>query len=287
MTIQESQNGLSMGYNEGPSRLPEDVIVNLTEGKQLPVSRKPFLYHAAFIADVLDFVVWNEVGPFANPAFRENTRQFIETFKPKGRTLVSPRVPNRLFWGEYHPSFMKVEEIPPPDFRRKRIFFHGRFNGVPHPGYLETLLLLKKMAMDSNQQAELWIGVESDSLSINEGQVLFADPMFRASLFWATGLIDKLILLETSGKDEYKLDTYWDNLYAIDLEGLNPDIIFMLNDEKFERKFSQTSVRSAILTEQDLGNELMMHQTDLKEGRISVEEVRRRWGRLRELLKEI
>ena len=141
--------------------------------------------------------------------------------------------------------------------------------------------------MDSNQQAELWIGVESDSLSINEGQVLFADPMFRASLFWATGLIDKLILLETSGKDEYKLDTYWDNLYAIDLEGLNPDIIFMLNDEKFERKFSQTSVRSAILTEQDLGNELMMHQTDLKEGRISVEEVRRRWGRLRELLKEI
>ena len=61
----------------------------------------------------------------------------------------------------------------------------------------------------------------------------------------------------------------------------------MLNDEQFERKFSQTSVRSAILTEQDLGNELMMHQTDLKEGRISVEEVRRRWGRLRELLKEI
>jgi len=57
MTIWESQYGLSMGYSEGPSRLPEDVIKNLTEGKQLPVSRKPFLYNQAFIADVLGFVV--------------------------------------------------------------------------------------------------------------------------------------------------------------------------------------------------------------------------------------
>jgi|SRR3972149_8698167 len=281
MIIEGEIDGLSENPNVSFLKLPEDVCKNLATGEQLTVSNRPFFYHEAFLEQVLNHVIENRQGPFSSEAFRENARQFLQTFKLVKRPIVYPPKPSRLFWGYYDPSFMRVEEIPPPDFKKQRVFVHGRFNGVPHPGYLETLTLLR----DMNRKAEIWLGIDSDVLTINMGQVPFMDPMFRASFFRKTNLVDKFIFLESPASNTER-DSYWDGIYAIDLEGLNPDVIFMLEDEKFETKFAQTSVRSAIITEHDLGNELLMHQTDLKEGRISSEEVKRRWDKLRELLQK-
>lgn len=267
--------------------LPPEVRANLRYGEPLQASATLYLYPDDWISAVFGYVL-SPQSMYKSQAFRENIRQYIKTFQlhdwlPVIRKKISQEDITPLFErGFKSDSFISHHDIEPPE--KNRIFMHGRFNGPLHPAILETVLLIKQEFPDH----EFYVGIDHDESSIEQGQALFMDVQFRATLLYRTGLFDKIVLLEPPGKGytAEERDDWWEDFYAISGR-LDPHRVVSSENVWVDRhRAEQISTRTKLLFPDSLTREVDsgMHQSLLRSGAISIEEVRHGWEVVRRLL---
>lgn len=271
--------------------LPKEVTDNLTKGTPITTNTdqfgelKPYFYGDDFVSAVAGYVL-GEQTLYSSEQFRYNALQFIKTFGlPEDLYVPVPSHEVSMYRRQVlSPNFYTVDTIPEHG-RKARIFWQGRFNGFPHPGVLETLIILKNMLPNR----EIWCGVDTDTSSFEKGQELFMDPFFRASALKATGLIDYFLLISpphNGNTDE--VDEFWGNLYAVDAGGLSPDYVVALNDELIDSQKMQASRHHmSILYPEELHQVGNIHQTTLKNGTYPMTYLRNDWNIIREELADL
>lgn len=273
--------------------LPPEVRNNLQKG--IPIRSNlingklvPYLYPDDWISAVSGYCL-SKQSLHSSEAFRENIQQFLQTFHlPNQLPVIRKRIPNDNYLSLYKRGvegnmFINTDDIEPPN--KKRIFMHGRFNGFPQPAILETVLLVKKMFPD----CEFYLGIDHDASSEELGQASFMDIQFRASLLARTGLFDKIILLEPPGNDysQRDRDSWWDLLYSIS-GYLDPAVIVYGKERINKGVLQQVSVRTEVIFPGNLSRHVRvgMHQSTIKSGATSVEEVKHGWDVIRRLLSD-
>lgn len=266
----------------GPLLISTEIRENLIKG--LPIQSNlrngrltPYLYPDNMIGAVTGYCL-SQKTLYSSDSFRENIRQYFQTFRlpdnlpiTQKKTSHKDRVP-LIRKGFTSKKFVDLEDVEPPD-EKLRILMHGRFNGFPPPAVLETVLLMKKEL----PEYEFYLGIDDDTSSIKLSQTPFMDVQFRASLLARMGLFDKIILL--------KPDYFWDDLYAKGSRLDSHVIICSANEKIDEKRWQEIPTRTAIIVAEEMSREIRgMHQTTIKSGATSVEEVRRGWEVVRRLL---
>ncbi|MCA9379008.1 hypothetical protein KC640_01135 [Candidatus Dojkabacteria bacterium] len=249
--------------------IDEKLRINLASGT--PIDFNPQAEHFCYsVEEALLFLNYildsDELLPiYATEAFRQNIRYYLETFIIPG---LWRRQQQTRFEFVTPASEREAADLPPC------ILMHGRFNGVPHSGYISSLLYAKRLYPG----LPVTLAVETDEYSmVAEGQYPFASVMMRASLLWLTGLIDRLAIIQspTSGADE-RAD-YWNLTYGIDTGIFNPRVILAGGEEDAERKWQGAPLRRDIhiLDTREIGANV--HMTDLREGLLTAGEVVAHW----------
>lgn len=261
--------------------LPPEVRTNLREGEPLHSNLIdgrliPYLYSDDWISAVFGHSL-SPLSMYKSEAFKENMRQYMKTYHlDEWLPVVRRKIPQEEIIPLYErgfksDSFVSLYDVEPSE--KKRIFMHGRFNGPLHPAIIETVLRIKKEFPDH----EFYVGLDHDKSSIDKDQKSFMDVQFRATLLHRTGLFDKIVLLEPP--------LNWDDVYAMGGK-ISPDVIVMSENEEIEeQRLQEISTRTKIRVAERIPREIRgMHQTTIKSGATSVEEVSRGWEVVRRLL---
>lgn len=272
--------------------LPPEVRANLRRGKPIHSNHidgrlVPYLYSDDWISAVAGYCIAKPTYHSSQP-YRENFNQYIDTFHLPRHIGVAQKkipesdIPHLYKRGFINDIFITVHDIKPPE--RGRIWMQGRFNGPLHPAIIETVLRIKQEFPDY----EFYVGIDHDESSIEQGQAPFMDVQFRATLLYRTGLFDKIVLLEPPGRSytAEERDDWWEDFYAISGR-LDPHrVVSSENVWVDKHRAEQISTRTKLLFPDSLPREVDsgMHQSQLRAGTISVEEVRRGWDVVRRLL---
>lgn len=163
--------------------LDSDVTANLANGTPLPCIDEPFFYSDFFLSAVCTYISQGKSPLYKSAAFRENARQFAQTFGLDKTTY--PRSRNGVYQGaqtyNYYETpnlIAELSQVEPPDEKTIRILMHGRFNGIPHSGYIETLLFVRDLFKNSPNNIEIWLGIDTDEATSKRGQKTF----YRSSI---------------------------------------------------------------------------------------------------------
>lgn len=254
--------------------LPFDVINNLTKATPFKLGKpsytKPFCYSQGFINMVAQYCLENETL-YSADSFRNNLSFYLEAFSLNAVTK------NLNQTKRYDKNNIFNDQDLLPKKSKQRVFFHGRSNGFPTPLGIRAFQLAGKLY----PQSEIWFGVDHDKSLTSKSQLPFLNPQFRASCYLTPEIVDKIIYLHPPIEEAMKKD-YWTKIYSSD-ESLQPDIIVIPDDELNGIKKGDSNGQIKVLSFSDIFsfNEYALfskiHQTNLKNGDISLEELKLAW----------
>jgi hypothetical protein len=91
------------------------------------------------------------------------------------------------------------------DIPDNAVIMHGAYNGVPHPGWIESLALVRRRFPDKRVIVGMAGNYEIDDI---KGQVPEGNTKWRTSLFAQTNLMDGIFVVSDSGFNHNNGDQY-------------------------------------------------------------------------------
>lgn len=256
---------------------------NLTRGQPIPTKIEKWNsgYGPTAVLSILQSLLSeaqssSRMSFYTNPVFLTNLSSYLHVY---GDGIENARLTNAS------PQFEFVNplgQINFDDFAAECIFTHGRFNGVPHPGYLHSIVRAKAM----EPELPVTLAIETDEYSVRMGQAPFLDVLLRASLLWYTGLIDRLVIIASPfyADNDYdeaagEINWYWEYMYAVDTGFINPRLLISYGEEDYARKCFRAPMRANITTinvKPGIGKE-PIHMSNIRNGTMDQDDLLRSW----------
>lgn len=271
------------------SPLPPEVYSNLIDAVPIPMQGEyyPIIYSKEIVQDILKFIVItvNPYHSFFTPAMKENCWQFANTF---GLNLQSTlfKLPDANNMSYIEPGKVDYLDTIMDDFdgalkelrNSHVIWWQGRFNGPPHAGYIETLLLLKQ-AYPNNK---ICLSLDPDETSVNKNQLLFLNPILRASMFMTTGLVDR-ILINRYSRSMDNLDYYWAGIHGL----VRPTYYLDLYEDGLQEVTQKPSSSVYSIPIYNLPKSITSHGSELRKSDTDPNDVVKSWSIVRNLMKNL
>ncbi|MCA9387176.1 hypothetical protein KC669_04035 [Candidatus Dojkabacteria bacterium] len=272
--------------------LPVDFEANLSKGISIEtiIEKYNLGYTPAATLNVLYRLLnspndsW--LSMYNNPSFKANVAGYLSTFEAglKSARLILKR-PEFEFINPLNEDKITSQTQFPTDC----IFMHGRFNGIPHPGYLLSILEAKSIRPD----LPVTVAIETDRYSLRMGQAPFLDIFFRASLLWYTGLIDRVVIIEAPYHEddlyyekEGGVNKYWENMYELCTGPINPRLLIAFGEEDYDRKVDRGYIRNNATSIEvnvidTINNHTPLHMSQIREGKLSSKVLTEMWEKVR------
>lgn len=221
-------------------------------------------------------------------AYDANLLEYMKTF-------IVPKYGKRDFT-----SPVEVIEYP-GEFSEDTVVMNGAFNGVPHPGWVEALTLVRKEYPGKKLVMGLGTNFEIENA---KAQVPVGNTKWRASLLAATGLVDKIFctkdtifhfgnsygypnestVVKAKDRSEGPYDYWWSNIYGKSSDRF-PFAVVVNGKAELERKsrfMSPTKTEIFDLSQQNRIFSDFHSQNVHRWNGYSVEYVMASWEKLRE-----